>query len=337
MRIAIDARYLGHGETGRLLESILTNLDFTKDEYVLIGKKEYIEHYMPAVYVYDNTDASELENMFKISKKTVNMCDAFFTPSFIIPRGIKCKIVSIMPNLMWIEHPEHIKSKIEAFLKKRALIRCLKKSSKVFTMSKYMKNVITSHYKSFGKKIIVKDPGVSLRLTDNFNNSKKKGYVIFTGNYKYFSGIEIMLEAMTKLTNLELLIVGRREKFKHDRPDLVRYIDYPNIRFSERITNSELLEAIQRAKFLVAPNTYSGFNMSVLEALNLGTKVIISDIPAYKEIFGKEPVDFFESGSVKSLCQTLVVADPTFELRPDFNEKFSSVNFKNRVYEELTR
>ena len=45
MKIAVDCRYLGHSEVGRMLEGILANFDFTRNQFVLIGKKEYIERY----------------------------------------------------------------------------------------------------------------------------------------------------------------------------------------------------------------------------------------------------------------------------------------------------
>lgn len=336
MKIAVDARYLGHGETGRLLEAILANFNYVDNMIVLIGKKDYIERYPGAYYVYDETKPNDLNRMFKISRSTVNMCDAFFTPSFIIPKGIRCKIVSIVPNLMWLDHKEINKGKFDSFKKKLIIRRCLTKSSRVFTMSKWNKERIKEHFgQKLSNRVIVRKPGANPRVLEMFNNSEKKGYVIFTGNYKYLSGIETVLKAMSKLTGLELLILGSRDKFKHDRPDLVEYLDYPNISFTEKISNTELLRDIQMAKFLVVPSVYAGYSMSIIEALNLGTKALVSDIEPFKEEFKDEPVDFFKVSDCDDLVQKLITADPTFVLPKEFNEEFSSKEFSDLIFRAL--
>ena len=338
MKIAIDCRYLSHGETGRLLESILLHLNFFENTYFLIGKKDNIERYQGAYYVYDDTNPNDINKMFKISAKTVNMCDAFFTPSFIVPKGIRCRVISIIPNMMWYEHSELLKSKLDLFHKHSIIRRCLKHSYKVITMTYYMKNVIIKYFgKNIGQKVIVRKPGVSFKLKENFDNSNKKGYVMYTGNFKKMSGIETILEAMTSLKNLDLLILGRRNKFKSDRPDLVKYLDYPNITFTDTISNKELITKIQQAKFLVIPSLYAGFSMSALEALNLGTKVIISDIETYKEMFKDAPVDFFKSGDSKDLINSLIVASPSFKLNEDFNEEYNGQAFADSILSELER
>lgn len=47
MKIAIDCRYIGKSGIGRVLEGFLDNLDFSRDEYCLIGDKSKLEKYHP--------------------------------------------------------------------------------------------------------------------------------------------------------------------------------------------------------------------------------------------------------------------------------------------------
>ncbi len=336
MKIAVDCRYLGHSEVGRMLEGILANFDYTKNQFVLIGKKEYIERYPNCYYVYDNTDPSKLLLLYKIDVRTINKCDAFVTPHFVVPFGIKVKIVSMIPNLMWLDHKELNKGKIDTRHKKRKLLRALKKSSVVYTPSLWAKTRIKANFgdKNYPKIKIVK-PGVATGFLDNFNNHKKKGYVMYTSNFKKLSGIETLLNAMKDLPNLELKILGRRSKFLEERPELSDLIMYPNVSFTEKITNSEMLSYIQQAKFLVVPAFYQGFSEATIEAINLGTKPIISDIEPFKELFGDSPVEFFKTGDVKDLASKLVGTSPNVELPENFNEEFDASVLANSILESL--
>ena len=56
MKIAIDCRYLGRSGIGRVTEGILENLDFSQNEYWLIGKRASLEKYEGAHIVEDDSD-----------------------------------------------------------------------------------------------------------------------------------------------------------------------------------------------------------------------------------------------------------------------------------------
>ncbi len=336
MKVAIDCRYLGHSETGRMLEGILSNLDFTRHQYVLIGKKELIERYPNCYYVYDNTDPTKLSLLYKVDIRTINKCDVFFTPHFVVPFGIKAKVISMIPNLMWLDHPELNKGKIDTRHKKRRLARALNKSIVVYTPTLWAKTRIKTYFgEKYYPRIKIIKPGVSKGFLDRFNNNRKKGYVMYTSNFKKMSGIDTLLNAIKDLPNLELKILGRRSKFLEERPELSDLIMYPNVSFTEKITNSEMLTYIQQAKFLVVPSIYQGFSQATLEAINLGTKPIISDIEPYKELYSDTPVEFFKVGDVKDLCDKLVVTSPTVSLPEGFNEEFDAKNLADSIVETI--
>ena len=46
--------------------------------------------------------------------------------------------------------------------------------------------------------------------------------------------------------------------------------------------------------------------MPPLEAMSLGTKVILSDIPVFKEIYGDFPVEFFKTGDKNDLAKKIL-------------------------------
>jgi glycosyltransferase involved in cell wall biosynthesis len=58
---------------------------------------------------------------------------------------------------------------------------------------------------------------------------------------------------------------------------------------------------MKHAKAFLFPSFYEGFGIPPLEAMYLGTPVIISDIPVYKEVYKDLPVTFFRTGDVQDL------------------------------------
>ena len=65
-------------------------------------------------------------------------------------------------------------------------------------------------------------------------------------------------------------------------------------------------EYIKNAALLVQPSLYEGFGIPPLEAMSLGTPVLVSDIPVFKEIYADFPVTFFEAGNATDLSKRLI-------------------------------
>jgi len=66
------------------------------------------------------------------------------------------------------------------------------------------------------------------------------------------------------------------------------------------------LKCLSEAALLVQPSLYEGFGFPPLEALVLGTRALISDIPVFKEIYEGFPVVFFHAGDAEDLKNKMV-------------------------------
>jgi glycosyltransferase involved in cell wall biosynthesis len=64
-----------------------------------------------------------------------------------------------------------------------------------------------------------------------------------------------------------------------------------------------------------------------LEAMSLGTPVIMSDIPVYKEVYGDFPVTFFETGNAEDLYRHLLTL-PSAPVNLD-EQLSSTYHYKN--------
>jgi glycosyltransferase involved in cell wall biosynthesis len=77
------------------------------------------------------------------------------------------------------------------------------------------------------------------------------------------------------------------------------------VRLVSDATNQQVYRLLSEAACLISPSLYEGFGIPPLEAMSLGTPVILSDIPVYKEIYSTFPVTFFKAGDADDLCRKL--------------------------------
>jgi len=306
-KIAIDCRYLGMSGIGRFLEGILNNFDFNLFDITLIGKKEKITKYKNVKYIYDDSNPFSMKSILNWNKvKQINKNDGFYSPNFIIPFGIKIKCYTTLHDIIFLDLKEVNKNKIDYISKKFLLKRSMKKSEKVFTVSKFSKDRIAYHFNKYKEKIVWFYPGVSQNFVSYSKTLEKKNYIIYVGNIKKNKGLKTLLNAMPDIDqNLQIKIVGDATNFKNGDFEIIKFFDDPRITFTGKVSDDELLDLIAKAKYLIQPSLYEGFGLPPLEALYLGTQPIISNIEVFKEVYNDLPVKFFEVLNSKDLANKI--------------------------------
>lgn len=317
MKIAIDCRYIGRSGIGRVCKGIIDNLDFSQNEYFLIGKKAQLSAYLDRAKVTDDdTDPYSVKGLFSFEKRLNKECDLLIIPNFIVPFGVKIPVYSVMHDLMFLEVKETTKGFIDKTIKKTLLKRCVKKSRKIFCVSAFTRDRCLHYYKRYENKFIVNHIGLSPEVCDYLKDKeripveKKQKTLVFVGNVKPHKGLKTLAQAYKLLPQGEytLKIIGEKDNFLNgmDYADM----ECDGIEFTGRINDEELFALVANAEFLIQPSYYEGFGLPPLEAIYLGTKPIISDIPVFKEIYGDTQAVFFKTGDPKSLKDAILTADP---------------------------
>lgn len=296
MKIAIDARYIGKSGIGRVIEGILDNLPYGKNEYYLIGSKKLEKKYPFCNILINETDPFSKSGILKFNKEINKICDAIFIPNFIIPYGIKIPVYTIVHDLLFLDMKETTTSGfLDYELKKILFKRCFKKSKKIFAVSKFTINRANYYFPKYSSKMILNYIGLSKEIIEYAKKDKKiekENNIIYVGNVKPHKGINILLEAFSKLENgYTLKIIGQKENFlvgsEFDETK------YKNVVFTGKLSDDELLDEISKAKYLVQPSLYEGFGIPPLEAIYLKTIPIISSIEVFKEVYKDLSVVFF--------------------------------------------
>ena len=342
MKIAVDCRYLGKSGIGRVCEGILDNLDYSADEYFLIGDAKKLAPYTAAHVIEDAGDPFSVRGMLHFPKQVNKLCDCIIIPNFIIPFGIRIPVYSVMHDLIFLDMPEIMtRGKLDYKIKKTLLKRCMRRSEKVACVSEFTCSRCGHYFPKYAAKCYVNHIGLSKDvLAFDTTGIEKRNTIVYVGNVKPHKGLKILIDAYRMLPQgmYELKIIGEREGFLTgmNREEL----SCEGVIFTGRLENEELLREIASAKLLVQPSLYEGFGLPPLEALYLGTQPIVSDIPVFREIYEEYPVVFYEAGNAEALKEAfLVPAESRFSVKEKILEKYNYsefvVNIVSRISEGL--
>ena len=329
MKIAIDCRYIGKSGIGRVCEGILDHLDYKAHVFYLIGEKDKLWRFCDAHIIDDCSDPYSSKGIMSFPKQLNRICDCLIIPNFLIPYGVKIPVFSVMHDLAFLDVKSTTRGFLDRSIKKFLLKRCMKKSKRIACVSEFTRSRCEHYYSRYINKCYVNYNGLSNDILESSPGKfeEKENTLIYVGNVKPHKGLPTLLSAFAKLEDdtCTLKIIGEKDLFLTGLKLDERA--YKNVVFTGRISESELINEIKRAKFLIQPSLYEGFGLPPLEALWLGTKPIVSDIPVFREVYSGMDVTFFRVEDVDDLLFALYNSDSKVRLnRKQISEQF---NYKN--------
>jgi glycosyltransferase involved in cell wall biosynthesis len=339
MNIVIDCRMIDSSGIGVYLRESLPYLLKTANTFLLLGDKRRLSSYSvnDSVRVFQcNIKAFSLKEILffpKEIRREINRYDIYFTPYFNIPCGIDIPVFSTIHDIIFPDMPE-LTSKTGLFLRMYFYKRAARLSKSLFTVSYFSKSRI-EHHLGTGKPVIVTysaiKPFYKTALPEKVHKAKT---ILFIGNIKKHKGLWLLLDAfrMARGEGLDyrLVIAGERKRFRTsdktvlDMPD---NDDSQTLEFSGAVSDEKLKALLSEASLLVQPSLYEGFGLPPLEAMAMGTAVLVSDIPVFKEIYEGFPVHYFRSGDPEDLknriLELLYRKEPErIRLKPELLNKY---------------
>ncbi len=339
MKIAIDCRYIGMSGMGTVCRGLIEHLDYGENDYYLIGKKELLKNFPCAKIIEDNTAPYSRKGFFSFCRELNRVCDALIVPNFFIPFGVKIPVYIVMHDLIFLDLPKiTTRGTYDYLLKKFLIKRGMKRAEKVFCVSGFTKSRCEFYFPKYADKCIVDYIGVSDEVI-NFNTEgiEKTNSVIYVGNVKSHKGIKTLITAFSMLPKdkFVLKIIGEREGFL---TGLKEDLNEEGVVFTGRLDSKVLMKEIASAAFLVQPSLYEGFGLPPIEALALGTRPIISDIPVFKEIYKDLPVVFFRADDAEDLKNAILTADIKLPLNAEYEaEQYNFSKFADKMISNITR
>jgi glycosyltransferase involved in cell wall biosynthesis len=320
MTITIDCRMIGASGVGVYLRECLPWLLKSSNKFLLLGDsgrlRLFAENTANAAVIDCKIKTFSLGELFFFPRnilQKINSSVLFYSPFFNIPGGIKIPVYTTIHDIIFPDMPG-ITSAAGLFIRMWFFRRAEKKSKKIFTVSEFSKSRIEYHLGT-AKPVVVTHSAIQpvFLLYSGSVRNKKNETVVFIGNIKKHKGLDCLLEAFS-LARAEglphrLIIIGSRDNFRSSDNVFLQKIDSLGkeaVVFTGFISNEELMKQLSNAALLVQPSLYEGFGLPPLEAMVLGTRALISDIPVFKEIYGDFPVTFFRAGDSEDLKNKLM-------------------------------
>ncbi|MEM5422940.1 glycosyltransferase family 4 protein [Paraburkholderia ferrariae] len=162
----------------------------------------------------------------------------------------------------------------------------------IFTVSEYSKRELVHYGVAPADKIVVVHNGCDHVLQIRPDDRRiavlgldPKRYVVALANTQKHKNIGVLLKAFAgeQLRHVPLVLFGGAtradfESLGHDVP--------PNVRFTGRITDAELVGLLTNAGALAFPSLTEGFGLPPLEAMALGCPVVAAPFGALPEVCG---------------------------------------------------
>lgn len=338
MRIGIDCRLSGpqHAGIGRYIFNLATRLpqaapDISWVYFVadtsqfeeLAGSVKNVEIIAAPIRHYSLAEQWRLPQIFLKAN-----LDLLHIPHFNAPIFYPKPMVATIHDLLWHEYrglhvttlsPHLYWLKYLAY--RLVASSTIYKAKKIFVPAQTIKNTLTTHYPQLGEKVLVTKEGVS----HDFSNHKKteaaqqlklqlpvnKKILLYVGSLYPHKNLEVVLQALSTLSEYHLVVVGARNVFQaqvEQRANQLHVQDKTS--FLGYLDDVVLHTIMQHAFALVQPSVSEGFGLTGIEAMAGGVPVIASNIAIFKEIYGSAATFFdpYSPADFATQLQTLASA-----------------------------
>lgn len=184
---------------------------------------------------------------------------------------------------------------------KLILRMALKNSSKIITVSNFVKNEIVRDYKIDSDKIQVIYNGIDSKLAYNPQDlsyfqktyNVAKPFIFYIGNAYPHKNLERLILAFTTFNQqnkYNLVLAGKSDFFYERLKENFKNLE--NIKFIGELSDQELSKFYSSAEFFVYPSMSEGFGIQIVEALGLRSKVCCSNNSVFPEIAESNAVYF---------------------------------------------
>lgn len=230
--------------------------------------------------------------------------DIFFSATHYSPRFIRVKRVMTVFDLSYLKFPQYF-LKTDLWKLKNWTAYSVKKAIRVVTISQSTKRDIQHFYHTGNSKVVVAYPGFDSSVFRPITNQPKIAetlakyqiegqYIIFIGTLQPRKNLERLIEAVSRIKDLKLVIVGKTTGPGRQGWLFQQILDKPaelgienRVIFTGFAPTEDLPYLIAGSRAYCLVSLYEGFGIPVLEALACGIPAIVSDVSSLPEVVGE--------------------------------------------------
>ncbi|MGB9882926.1 MAG: glycosyltransferase family 4 protein [Microgenomates group bacterium] len=314
-RIGIDARLYSQTGVGTYLNNLLFYLDKSdlknKKIYVYLLKKDFdLVHFKNKSIIKKIADykwhsfSEQIGFLLTLLKDNLDLVHfTYFTFPILYPKKFILTVHDLTP-ILFKTGKASTKNKFVYYFKhfifKIFFALSIKRASIIITPTKTVKNQLNDYFKNkFNKKVVVTYEGVSFHI---FNSIKKirnyskfdfKKFFLYVGNFYPHKNVENLLYAFLKIKgNYQLVLIGPEDFFTQRIERLIKKLSDPRIYLIKNLTQGQIAWFYKNCLALIHPSLSEGFGLTLVEAAYFNKPILASDIPVFKELWGKNYLSF---------------------------------------------
>lgn len=294
--IYFDARYIRvdhHDGISRFSSGLLAALSKRTEVIAIIHDDRQLEKLPVGIkHLKLNDPTNALAELFIARKLNSEGASVVFSPMQTMGSlGRKYKLVLTLHDLIYYAHPTpppsfswpirigwrlfHL-----TYLPQRLM---LNGADAVATVSRTTKSLIEKHKLTRKPVFVVYNAGSGHSAKAHESPTKS---LVYMGSYMDYKNVECLVDAMASLQEYELHLLSKisesRKQELIDRAGLAK----KRVVFHNGVSDHEYHELLSKAFALVSASLDEGFGIPVVEAMEQGTPVIVSDIEIFREIGG---------------------------------------------------
>ena len=297
MKIVVDCRYVRidqHDGISRYTAGVVTALAARHPVTMLISDERQLAMLpeLPWALASGPTSARELLVALQVNKLEP---DVVFTPMQTMGTlGRRYKLVKTLHDLIYYRNrtpPRDLNPVIRllwrlyhlAWWPQRAL---LNRADVVATVSATTKQLMQQHRLTSRPIVIVGNAAEPAPADAPTHRSMPQRHeLVYMGSFMPYKNVETLARALHELPGYRLHLLSRISA--GDRERLVAIAPPDALVIHDGTSEADYLALLETATALVTASLDEGFGLPLVEAMSLGTPVVVSDIPIFREIGGE--------------------------------------------------
>lgn len=165
----------------------------------------------------------------------------------------------------------------------------LNRADEIVTVSETTRELIDRHRLTTKPVVVVRNAAAapdaaSVAISARHPDRSGARSLVYMGSYMPYKNVETLAKAMRLLPDYTLHLVSRASE---ETVETLRSLaPTAKLVFHQGASDAEYHELLARATALVSASRDEGFGIPLVEAMALGTPVVVSDIPIFREIGG---------------------------------------------------
>lgn len=320
MKLVIDARYTRithHDGISRYTAGLIAATSKLADVTMLINDTRQLAMLPDVPYLLVTAPTSMLEPLVALQINKLKP-DVVFSPMQTMGTiGRKFPVILTLHDLIYYAHPhapKFLPAPIRAgwflfhqvYWPQRLL---LNRADAVATVSNTTADLMRKH------RLTKKHIGlVSNAPTGNFvrrdPSLTPKKTLLYMGSFMEYKNVETLLRAMQCLPDFELhLLSGINEQRSAELRALIP--DGASVVFHNGVSDEEYEQMLSECTALVTLSREEGYGLPLVEAMSMGTPVVVTDMPIFREVAEGAALYASPDGAQEFAQQVRKLDDPT--------------------------